>query len=323
MEKNISSVEANERDSNRSSFSLVNIFNTAISHTNEKATKEVPKVKVSHIELSFSGNSSKTNSDVNNLNQSPYNRSRYLSPYTAHFGRDRYGSGDSGYLGGAPTSASNVSRSTSEEESYSLCNIPTKSDSHTDHETNVQSGSFSAALDSYDGLNIQQNQTFDLIKDKHSFAKQKSLSISNFRNSMEVSEKKINAKFLPVFYQCDLKCNSDKKLLNKSQAMKKERELMSNCNQLHRQFSTTYHSDTELAYNRSDGVFQTLKDVVKPKQTSVYPMIKTEGQNDTETFTKNDTNIVELLASTRSRGPSSSLSRQCSNDTDISILNSG
>lgn len=289
--------------------SFAEIFNKNDSDSCQNFDKEIPQVKVSHIDLAFSEPLDAQSSKVNHDKEPNCSYSNYLSPCNSQFRRDRYGSGDSGYLGGAPNSTINVSQNTSEEETSSFCTLPSKSDSKTDYKIDIQP-MFSSSF--------HQCQ-FNIGREKYSLAspiKQKSLSATSCFSLPKSKNKQNTDDVLPSHYQCNLNQTGYGNKFSNTNTLNKPRLR----HYPSRQSSSVYHSDSDLTTSKFNEVFEPVKCMVETTQTSVYPLVSKDISlsNDVD-YERN-----AWGSETRRRNfLSSSYSRLESNETETSLLNSG
>ena len=279
----------------------------------------IPEVTVSHIKVSVPEQSYGSNNT--NANNGEYATSNFLSPADCYLRRDRFGSGDSGYLGGAQSSTGNVSNENDDESSF--CPKSTESDMNFDMKTRPVS-----LPPKFDHLVL--SQTFSdssyKISDNDSYSsyamERPTPENSGHSTVIETTEiSNLSPNKLSVFSQNNFKRHSFTSLQKVENNWKHWRK-----KHLRREASMSCHSDTEIGYNRTDEVVTHDKDlVVKTHESKFLPMANEQQKNVFKSETLSLRKLYQTVASKqrKKREFSTSLSHQERDETSVAILNSG
>ena len=282
----------------------------------------IPEVTVSHIKVTISEQSfedNRTTANNHDYSDSACTTSNFLSPADCHLRRARFGSGDSGYLGGAQSSSGNVSNHIDDVSSDS----EKSSESKRNFEIKTRPVSLPSKFDT-----LEMSQTFCNRSFKGSYSDLSSrYDMKKTSSTIPRSLAVISAKS-KSHASCNSVIRRDKfkrKSFVNLQGVGKNRMLLRK-NELRREASISCQSDTDVVYSRSDELLTRDNDVVERICESKFlPLAIEQEKHTSKAKSSSLRSLYKRVSSKQKRRKefSKSLSQQDSTETSVSIINSG
>ena len=286
----------------------------------------MPEVKVSHIKIPLSESFGNIENDKsNNLFESTCSTMNYLVPGTSDFRRDSYGSGDSGYLGGAQNSSSNLATSVPDDEIDSSFPETPQRISNSKSEYKIRSKEIPLVFNfdrhsspkrfPKNGFNSSRNKEALLIIDKQWTPS----LLQKYSSASQLPEKNFDS--LSLFHRND-SCNFENNFLHPLINIKNSWKQYWK-NNLKRNSSVNYYSDSEIMTSRSDSMLNCNSHKHTKTRKSYDCPFENERQNSIPKSTTSIEKIGKTTSSVVRRNLSTSFSQQDSEETEVSILNLG